>query len=349
MLGHGSRPAGRALIVLFVAALGGAATHEVRSLDPERYDIDRFRDYAPGVTMELITDLWSPLRTSDSLTDYYARVNSKWQQPRDTGTTPHQGVDLQAASGTPIFPIHPGWVAFRHGRNSSGVCCVATPGAAPTDQWEIILELDWNNDGVRNDAVFAKYDHIEQVWVTDDEQVFAGHQIGTSGSEAGAYGAHLHFGILNPRLGNTGRWTGMERHYTYVDYWNWGDDLDFISFLKHYADNRVEATSYSLSNGLEEPLDPDGMRVYHRVAGASAWSDSPMQTMAGSTYRWTVDLDALGYAAGTQIQWMLRAWRPRLLEAHPVAYWPPRYAHPGNFPNQTAAAFPYLTATTQSP
>jgi hypothetical protein len=339
-----------ALGVLLAASVVSAAHGGDAMRDPERYDIDRFIDYAPGITMDLVTPLWSPLRTSDSLTDYYAQVNSKWLQPRDTGTTPHQGVDLQAALGTPIFPIHPGWVAFRHGRNRSGVCCVATPGATVEQEYEIILELDWNNDAVRNDAVFAKYDHIEQVWVADNEQVFAGHQIGTSGNEDGNYGAHLHFGILNPRLGNTGRWTGMERHYTDVDYWNWGDDLDFISYLKHYADNVVEATSYSLSMGLEEPLDPGGMRVYHRVAGTSAWSDSPMQTVAGSSYRWTVDLDALGYASGTQIHWMLRAWRPRLVvEEHPVAYWPPRFAHPVNFPNQTAAAFPYRTATTQSP
>lgn len=58
-----------------------------------------------------IANARSPLRTgTGGATDSWARVNSKNNQPRSSGTNPHRGTDLQAAAGTKVYPILPGKV-----------------------------------------------------------------------------------------------------------------------------------------------------------------------------------------------------------------------------------------------
>ena len=41
----------------------------------------------------------------------FVSVNSKWNQPRNVkGTNPHNGVDLYAREGTPVYAPYAGWI-----------------------------------------------------------------------------------------------------------------------------------------------------------------------------------------------------------------------------------------------
>lgn len=331
----------RALVLALAIAGGASAAVSARaaSFNPESY-IQRFRDYAMGGTY---LSFYYPLRNSAGTETWY-RVNSKWQQPRDEGTTPHQGVDLGSPSGTPVHPPYWGWIVAQSGRNSAGTCCINDPTSG-TPLWEMILQLDVNGDNIQNDAVYHKFDHLERVgFRSTGSYVSPSDQVATSGSENGAYGAHLHFGNLNPRSGVTGRWTGMERHYGYAPDYNYGDDLDFISYVTRDAVNVVEATSYVMSSGTRTSITAGNMRLFHRRPG-TAWANAAM-TSIGSD-RWRIDLDALGYPAGTSIQWMVRSSRAGLAEVHNSAFFPAEWAHPHNDPNLPAAIYPSYTATTQ--
>jgi murein DD-endopeptidase MepM/ murein hydrolase activator NlpD len=291
---------------------------------------DRFRDYVPFTGMHDTVAVWSPTRTASGAETYFP-VNSKWQQPRDTGTTPHQGVDLAAGMGTPVHPIDRGWIVFQAEANGGA------------DEYELIIRLDWDYDGLQNDDVYVKYDHLQYVgyWPTG-ALVYPSDQVATSGNEGGHQSVHLHFGTLYPKFSgsNTGRWTGMERLYTGVTAWNYGRDLDFICFLDVIG-NSVWANAYTMNMGAHQALPPGNVRLFHRRPGASAYDSAQMSAASGDD--WFVDLNALGYVAGDNVEWLVRARRPLGTEFHNSAYFPPQFRHPDNSPNDTPTRFPFYT------
>jgi hypothetical protein len=63
--------------------------------------------------------------------------------------------------------------------------------------------------------------------------------------------------------------------------------------------------------------------------------------------RYAIDLDFLGYAPGTQIDWLVRALRTGLVDPHYAGFFPAQYAHPNNDPNAVAAAYPFYVRFTQ--
>ena len=332
--------AGRAALLLACAGTLGAAGG-ARAFDPES-TLERFRDYAMGGSYH---GFWYPLRDAAG-TEVWYRVNSKWQQPRDEGTTPHQGVDLGSGVGTRVYPVYNGWIVYQSGRRSDGTCCFTD--ASGQTLWEMILQLDVNDDGIQNDAVYHKYDHLERVgYRSTGVYVSTADMVATSGNENGQYtGAHLHFGNLNPRSGQTGRWTGMERHYGWSADYNYGDDLDFISYVTKDAYNVVQATTYVMSSGTRTSITAGNVRLFHRRAGTSAWSNAAM-TLTATADRWQIDLDGLGYGPGVSIQYFVRSSRAGLVEPHNSAFFPAIFAHAINDPNATAALYPYYTAVTQ--
>lgn len=325
--------------VLAVAVLLAVVTS--LEADAESY-LARFRDYALGGQ---IKGFWIPTR--DALGNETPNVvTSKWQQPRDEGTSPHQGTDLRAPMNTPVYAPYYGWIAGQDGYYSNGACCLRES----TGSFEVILQLDVNDNGVRDDAVYLKFDHVERVgFRSTGSPVTPSDQVATSGDENGAYlnAPHLHFGPLNPRDGSTGRWTGLERHYTWVPEWRNGDDLDFISWVvRDPTTNVVRATSYVMSSGTRTSLPAGNVVLFHRRAGTSTWSARTM-TLTSTADRWETDLDTLGYGPGVSIHWMIRSTRPGLADPHNAAFFPPEFAHPNNNPNAVVNAYPFYTAVTQ--
>lgn len=323
------------LSALAVAVLAGVTSSEANT---ESY-LARFRDYAMGGVYK---SFWIPSRNSTGGEIAYA-VFSKWQQPRDVGTSPHQGADIGAPMNTPLYPTYYGWIVNQDGYYSNGTCCLRGTGSS----FEVILQLDVNDNNVQDDAVYMKYDHVERVgFRSTGSFVTPSDQIATSGDENGGVGPHLHFGPINPRSGSTGRWTGLERHYGWVADWRYGDDLDFISYVVRDSANVVRATSYTMSDGVRQALPAGNVVLFHRRAGTSAWSARTM-TLTAEAYRWETDLDTLGYGPGVSIHWMIRSIRPNLADPHSAAFFPPEFAHPNNNPNAVAAAYPFYTAVTQ--
>ncbi len=294
------------------------------------------------------------------MTEIYYGVTSKWNQPRSVvaGTTPYQGVDLGEALGTKLYPVYPGWIVYQSGydRDTSNYL----RDQYGRVEWEIVLELDFNGDGVQNDSKYVKYDHVSRVgYFATGAKVEPRQMIAKSGNENGAYGAHLHFGILrtwlcindtgNNRTWNTGEWVSNERHCVGVMQWNYGDDLDFISYLKYYdLDNTVYVTVYRM-DGDRDPvrgsMNPGDVVLYHRTAGTSRWSSAGMSSVGGD--RWYIDLDSLGYPPGTSIHWMIGAKRAEISTTPRTAYFPPKYETPPDDPNSVTWPFPYYTATTR--
>lgn len=298
------------------AAMAGRATPDYS---------DAFRDYVPYTGMTSTINAYSPTRNTSGVETYFG-VNSKWQQPRSVGTTPHQGTDLNTPMGTPVHPIDRGWIVYQS-----------------STAYELIIQLDWDYDNVQDDDVYVKYDHLQYVnFKPTGSFVTTADKVATSGSEGGTVPVHLHFGVLYPKFatGTNGRWAVTERLYTNVADWNYGRDLDFINYVE-VAGSRVWANAYTKDNTQTVHLPAGNVRLYHRRVGATRW-DSVTMT-AASHGDWYADLP---YPAGTQVQWLVQARRPMSGETHNSAYFPPRFKHPDNSPN-VSATFPYFTATVQ--
>jgi murein DD-endopeptidase MepM/ murein hydrolase activator NlpD len=118
-------------------------------------------------------------------------VISKYNQPRIVPagyTNPHQGTDLATPYGTTVYPIERGWVTDV--RNS---------------EHEVDIQLDINGDGIKNDNVYVRYDHLADIFVQVGDYVTPVTIIAYSGNEGGQVGAHLHFGVMKQDAANTGR------------------------------------------------------------------------------------------------------------------------------------------------
>jgi murein DD-endopeptidase MepM/ murein hydrolase activator NlpD len=339
-----NRIKGFAAVTLGVLCVLSTVAAGVAVFDPEQYNLDRFRDYAEGIDNDTWKDLYGPLIDASG-GDYFPAVQSKWQQPRDTGTSPHQGTDVGAPMYTRVLPVWAGWIVYQSGRRPDGTCCVSDVNGAVL--WEMVIQLDWNGNGSQDDAVYVKYDHLERVgYYTNGTYVTAADIVAQSGNENTMYGAHLHFGLLYPKEAQTGRWTSINHHYGWVTAWYNGDDLDFISYVSRAADNTVSATAYVMSDGQYQPLSPGSVHLFHRRSGTSSWSSSPM-ALTSESDRYAIDIDFLGYAPGTQIDWLVRALRTGLDDPHYAGFFPARYAHPNNDPNAVAAAYPFYVSFTQ--
>ena len=87
----------------------------------------------------------------------------------------HQGIDLAAPKGTPVFSSHTGKVVYAGKRLS---------GYGKT----VIIEYSsrWS----------TLYAHLETIHVKTGWIIAQGHQLGTVGQTGNAKGAHLHFEML---------------------------------------------------------------------------------------------------------------------------------------------------------
>lgn len=103
-----------------------------------------------------------------------SRFSRSRLQPLLNILRPHEGVDVSAASGTPIYAPAAGQVSFVGWRFGDG----------------LTIEI------AHNGGVTTRYAHLRKAMVKDGQAVAAGAQIGQVGSSGLATGPHLHFEVL---------------------------------------------------------------------------------------------------------------------------------------------------------
>jgi len=97
------------------------------------------------------------------------------QQFAPVWNSSHQGIDLKADLGTPVFSSHSGQVVYA-GMQLSG--------------YGKTVIIEWS------DNWSTLYAHLNEIQVQSGQYIEQGHQIGTVGQTGKATGAHLHFELL---------------------------------------------------------------------------------------------------------------------------------------------------------
>jgi len=100
-----------------------------------------------------------------------ASISSVFGAPR--GRSSHQGLDLSAPPGTPVFATADGRVSFAGRSGSYGRLIVVDHGGG----WE------------------TRYAHLHRIDVDKGERVRCGDRLGTVGHSGNANGDHLHYEI----------------------------------------------------------------------------------------------------------------------------------------------------------
>lgn len=271
------------------------------------YSLD-FEDVADGAgSVQFYPPTYSP-------TDH--PVTSAYNQPRNIGTNPHQGVDLGTPYGTASRALYNGWITYKSGYTLRFLC-------------------DINGNGTADDNVYVTYYHLSgfsshSTWT----YITAGTTICYSGDEGGAYAPHLHFGAQKNFSGDY-RWVRNEPYYRTWSYYNYGKDLDFIKMVT-WSNNTAAATIYAMSGGYKKDVTAGYVRVYHRLYGSSYWYYSNM-TKSGDLFSYNM---RNSYASGSKIDWMIRAERTDLGTGYyRWAFQKPLYAYPNEDPNAVSQKY----------
>lgn len=91
----------------------------------------------------------------------------------------HNGIDIAAPIGTPIYAVAAGWVTMAGGNDPGGFG----------------LQVD-----VLDEAGFVHtYGHVNDYCVAKDEWVEAGQQIATVGNRGQSTGPHVHWRVMTPQ------------------------------------------------------------------------------------------------------------------------------------------------------
>lgn len=122
---------------------------------------------------------------------------------KDGSPKPHQGWDLEALDGTPIYAVADGEIAFVDNVDNSAY------GKS------ILLKFKYNDK-----EFYAFYAHINHSLVSKDDSVMEGALIGFSGSTGNAKGMspsgqHLHFEFRNRRYAGNGLTGRVDPSYFY--------------------------------------------------------------------------------------------------------------------------------------
>ena len=120
-------------------------------------------------------------------------ITSKWNQPRDTGTNPHQGVDVGVAYDTEVYAVWNGWLSHLW---------------SDTTGHAVSLLIDANNNGIKDDPTYyCRYYHLKEYGTSG--YYYKGDLIGRSGYPSAP---HLHFGGVT----STPQWYRNEVQYRWT-------------------------------------------------------------------------------------------------------------------------------------
>ena len=290
--------------------------HPVEMLSDETATYASAYDIIFGGNPPSVVNFNSPL--SCSSTCGFASVNSKWNQPRNVGTNPHEGVDVQASLNTNVYAPCSGW--------ATGIT-----GAGPYD---IQFLVDANNNKVQDDGdYYIRFYHLNSREADGYKE--KGALIGKSGSQ-GTLSPHLHFGVCSISGGL--KWLRNEINYRHLSSTNWnsGKDLDVYAVVS-WDYNIASFTAYIRNDGAKEPFGE--VRIYYRTTTSGAWTDGGVLTNNGDFY--SFDFSKV-VPSGTTVQWMVRLTRTGVTQA---AFCPAKFYQPSNNPNSVAYAYGYWTNT----
>jgi len=123
---------------------------------------------------------------------------------------PHNGVDLKASVGTPVFAVDDGDIIF----NDS---------VADADGMGVIIKHAWGQ---------SLYWHLSEIFVKLGDHVVKGQEIGKSGATGFVTGPHLHFGIkvIGDSPEGMRGWTDPMKYITDVP----TSEIDQAKIVNHY-------------------------------------------------------------------------------------------------------------------
>ena len=257
----------------------------------------------------------------DSPLSGFASVNSKWNQPRSTGTNPHNGVDLQAALNTNVYAPYAGW----------------TTGIAVAGSYDVEMLVDANNNRVKDDGDYRiRFYHLNSR--EPNGYKTQGALIGKSGNQSfsGQVPAHLHFGICSTEGGL--KWLRNEVNYRHLATTNWGSgrDLDIYAQVR-WNNNAPSIIAYVMDDGSKVPLK--SVEMYYRTTPTGRWTEGGTMTKSGDTYSYDF---GSRFPSGTTVYWMVRLTRTNVAQR---AFCPAKYYQPIADPNNSAEPYGYWVNT----
>ncbi len=271
-----------------------------------------------------IISAYSPAHDSNG-NDEFVAVNSKTNQPRSVGISPHKGTDIRMAAARNVYAIYSGKVVSKQTDTSSQL-------------GDIIINLDTNNDGTP-DGYYIKYLHIVPNSSLSVGSVVSRNTIvGTIDSQkTGGFPPHLHFGRTNS-AGSV--WYKLYNFYrsTSLSTWNNGESLDFMAG-DTIVGSSIYITAYTMDDGAWEDLSK--VEVYYKI-GSGSWSSTPAQmTRNGSYGRWSYDFSAVA-AKGQTVSYYLAGIRADMSTGSDNwGLFPQYYNHPPKTPGSFTSAIQY--------
>jgi len=261
------------------------------------------------------TTRWnSPTRNSSGYSTW-VEINSKWSEPRTTGTSPHVGIDIPLVYGTKIYAVMPGTVTKTN------------------DQYNTLSQRYGYS------YLYCHYEHMSSIIKTSG-YAYTGDLLGYSG-DYGVPGAnHLHWGAYDEN-GLSGRKAYRnETFYRNASAWNYGRNVDVYSQCQ-WNSNTAKITAVFSAWDNDNDEIPAEVRIYHRKAGTSSWTDGGVMSRNGFDY--TYDFSGK-YSSGTSVEWLVRIKR-NVGVSRPYAWAPSKYYNPDPNPNATSYRYAYFTNT----
>ncbi len=260
----------------------------------------------------------SSITSFGSPTHSFPDVTSAFNQPRTSGSNPHEGVDL-GVDRVAVYPIASGTVAAIGYEYASGN----------------YVYINHAN------GLQSRYLHLNSYSVSVGTSVNVDTQIGVSGN-TGPAGTpyHLDFrikklGATYPRTSTTyDAYTSPYPHYTGVSLWNYGQDLAFIKAFR-VEGGMAKFTIYSKEelelNNRQAPLQ---VVVFTRSDNSNTWDSGRILSPDPLTiWDYTVDLASFPYPSGTLFDFLIRASRADRQPAYNYAWDAPGYYQPDPNPN----------------
>lgn len=269
----------------------------------------------PPTTVDFVSPLLCYKRPKSTINN----VNSKWSQPRSEGTNPHNGVDLFAYAGTPVYAPYAGWVEWLSIKNQP---------------YDFQLLVDANNNQKKDDGdYYVRFYHMNSR--EDEGYKKQGELIGKSGNQ-NTGGAHLHFGICS--LSGGLKWLRNEVNYRYLanenNEWNAGKDLDIYAYVS-WDHGTASLDAYIMNDGYKEDLA--AVEMYYRTTPSGKWIEGGTMQKSGDTYSYNFR-EVL--PTGTTVYWMVRLTRSGISQR---AFCPAKYFQPDADPNYSAEPYDFFT------
>ncbi|WP_223067305.1 M23 family metallopeptidase [Paenibacillus caui] len=284
---------------------------------------DFSRSFSEIYGLNSIINAYSPAHDTSG-NDAFVAVNSKTNQPRTTGTSPHVGTDISMAAGRNVYAIYSGKVVSKNTDTSSQL-------------GNIIINLDTNNNGTP-DGFYIKYLHIvPSSSLSVGSSVSRTTVVGTIDTYK-VFPPHLHFARTDSTDSISYKLYNLYRH-TSISTWNNGESLDYLAG-DSIVGSSVYITGYTMDDGAWEDLST--IYVYYKIGSTGTWSSTPKQMTKFNTYgRWKYDFSAVA-SSGQTVYYYLAGIRADMSSTSDNwGLWPQYYTHPPKDPSSFSWSIQY--------